>query len=159
MTDLLTERSYAPLTAEHLSRLAGIAQADHELFTAGHPEYANRRVAVTLAQGAACHYLDGCTGVKDLDVWSFYVKLPRQKWLADSRNRHVDFGPSDLGRQHYDLTGRATSASGTAGDGGRNTTSVDGWTCTCARSTYPLGQTNRPPPPSAPGCVLAPSSG
>jgi len=29
-----------------------------------------------LAQEAAFRYLDGCTGVKDLDVWTFYAQIP-----------------------------------------------------------------------------------
>lgn len=36
------------------------------MFCRARPEYADRRVAVALAQGAALHYLDGRNGVKDL---------------------------------------------------------------------------------------------
>lgn len=106
--DYPTERSHAPLTADHLARLYGLATADHEFFTRPdcRPEFADRRVAVTLTQGAALHYLDGCTGVKDFDVWTFYAALPgtRPGVFASRTNVHRDFGPSEHGRQRYELT-------------------------------------------------------
>jgi hypothetical protein len=42
-----TERSFAPLTSDHLARLVIMAERDHLNFTraAGQPEYADRRVA------------------------------------------------------------------------------------------------------------------
>lgn len=104
-------RSLATLTDEHLCRLAALADADHEAFTrpGGRPEYRSRRLAVVLAQGAALHYLDGRTGVKDLDIWTFYADIPATRFPADKRETHADFGPSALGRQPYDL-GSAGSA-------------------------------------------------
>lgn len=104
MTFQKSKRSYAQVTAEHLDRLSAIARADHEFFTRpdGRPEFGNRRVAVVLAQGGALHYLDGQVGVKDFDVWTFYAALPRVAFPA-KRNRHVDFGPSEFGRQRYDF--------------------------------------------------------
>jgi hypothetical protein len=106
-------RSKADLTVEHLRRLAGIAEADHLHFTrpGGRPEYADRRVAVVLAQGAAQHYVDCITGaprhkrrgVKDLDVWTFYAAIPGSRFPADKRTRVVDFGPSELGRRKFDM--------------------------------------------------------
>lgn len=61
-------------------------------------------IAVVLAQGAALHYLDRLNGAKDLDVWSFFA-LPsdQSRFPEDQRKKHVDFGPSDLGRQRYNL--------------------------------------------------------
>ncbi|WP_183098638.1 hypothetical protein [Nocardioides pelophilus] len=103
MTARRSRRSYAPLTREHLDRLSAIALADHQFFTRadGRPEFADRRVAVVLAQGGALHYLHGDVGIKDLDVWTFYAAVPGVGFPA-KRNRHVDFGPSALGRQRYD---------------------------------------------------------
>jgi hypothetical protein len=105
--------SKADLTVEHLRRLAGIADADHLNFTrpSGRPDYADRRVAVVLAQGAAQHYVQCITGmprrarrgVKDLDVWTFYAAIPGTRFPADKRTRVVDFGPSELGRRRFDL--------------------------------------------------------
>lgn len=105
-------RSPAPLTDEHLCRLAALADADHALFTrsGGRPEYQSRRLVVVLAQGAACHYLRGRagdrhsgTGIKDLDVWTFYSAVPSRRFPANRRETHADFGPSVFGRQLYDL--------------------------------------------------------
>lgn len=68
MSSKKTKRSFAEVTTEHLDRLSAIAREDHDFFTRpnGRPEFADRRVAVVLAQGGASHYLDGQSGVKDL---------------------------------------------------------------------------------------------
>lgn len=111
MTSRRTKRSHAEFTGEHLNRLSSIALADHAYFTrpAGRPEFADRRVAVVLAQGGALHYLYGEGGVKDLDVWTFYAALPGVTFPA-KRHRHVDFGPSEFGRQRYDLAAAKSAA-------------------------------------------------
>lgn len=100
-----SQRSRARLTDEHLHRLAALADADHAFFTrpGGRPEYDSRRLAVALAQGGALHYLDGRSGVKDLDVWTFYAAIPGRRFPGDKRVRRADFGPSSLGRQTYDI--------------------------------------------------------
>ena len=99
------QRSRARLTDEHLHRLAALAEEDHVFFTrpGGRPEFESRRLAVALAQGAALHFLDGRTGVKDLDVWTFYAAIPGRRFPADKRVKRADFGPSSLGRQAYDM--------------------------------------------------------
>jgi hypothetical protein len=106
-TSRRSPRSYARLTDEHLRRLAAVAEKDHAFFTRpnGRPEYESRRLAAALAQGAALHYLDpdGRTGVKDLDVWTFYAAIPGRRFPAHKRVRRDDFGPSALGRQTYDI--------------------------------------------------------
>jgi hypothetical protein len=104
-TSLRSQRSRARLTDEHLRRLAALAEEDLAFFTrpGGRPEYESRRLAVALAQGAALHYLDGRTGVKDLDVWTFYAAIPGRRFPADKRVRRADFGRSSLGRQTYDI--------------------------------------------------------
>ncbi len=101
----LAERSYAPLTVAHLARLSRLAHADHERYTrpAGRSEYADRLIAVVLAQGAAQHFLDGRTGVKDLDVWRFYAAIPGRPFREGRYETQSDFGPSSLGRQLYRL--------------------------------------------------------
>jgi hypothetical protein len=105
VTSRRSPRSPATLTYEHLRRLAALADADHDAFTrpGGRPEYRSRRLTIVLAQGAALHYFDGHTGVKDLDVWTFYAGLPATRFPADKRETHADFGPSTLGRQSYDF--------------------------------------------------------
>lgn len=112
-------RTFELLTKQHLDRLANLAALDHEAFTrpAGRPEYRQRRVLTVLAQGAACHYLDcvfghdlgSRTGVKDLDVWTFYAAIPGTAFPGGRRETHADFGPSSLGRQSYDLAEARTA--------------------------------------------------
>lgn len=98
-------RSHVKLTKRHLARLSKIAAADHESLYERRPAYRGRLVAVVLAQGSGLHYLDQTTGVKDLDVWSFFALPPGEpRFPEDQRKRHVDFGPSDLGRQRYDMS-------------------------------------------------------
>jgi hypothetical protein len=58
-------------------------------------------VAVTLAQGGAQHYLDGTTGVKDLDVWTFYAAIADMPLRCGRYEVHADFGLSVHGRQEY----------------------------------------------------------
>jgi len=60
-------------------RLAVLAaEAEAELFQRnprGSGRYAGRLLGRTLCRGAALHYVNGKNGVKDFDVWSFYVQL------------------------------------------------------------------------------------
>jgi len=94
-TSRLGQRSRARLTDEHLRRLAALAEEDHAFFTrpGGRPECKSRRLVVALAQGAALHYLDGHTGVKDLDVWTFYA------WHAVSRALPLANRPHGISRR------------------------------------------------------------
>jgi hypothetical protein len=100
----LAARSYARLTYAHLKCLSDLAAADRERFYLAQPLYRGRNIATVLAQGAALHWLDGKNGVKDLDVWSFFALPPEHdRFVADRRETQADFGPSELGRQRYDL--------------------------------------------------------
>jgi len=57
-----------------LAELAGQAEAD--LFARkpnGAGRYAGCLLCRALCQGAALHYVDGRSGVKDFDVWSLYT--------------------------------------------------------------------------------------
>lgn len=109
-TTARSARAKVPLTKRHLSRLSKIAAEDHEGFYERRPEYRERLIAVALAQGAALHYLDRRTGVKDLDVWSFFALPPgATRFPEDKRSKHLDFGPSDLGRQRYNLAQAPTA--------------------------------------------------
>ncbi len=103
VTSLASSRSYAPLSDAHLARLSELADEDHRHFTRpdGHPEYRDRRVSVALAQGGALHLLDGTTGIKDFDVWTFYAAIPDVRFPFGQRKRHLDFGPSEHGRNLY----------------------------------------------------------
>ncbi len=99
-----TPRSNAPITLDHLARLSQLAAADRRQFYLAQPDFDGYHMATVLAQGGGLHWINSVNGVKDLDVWSFFsLPLGYTRFPADIRNRHVDFGPSTLGRQHYDI--------------------------------------------------------
>jgi hypothetical protein len=94
------ERSFKPIRREDLARLAEIARGALEDFIRRRPRWApyrERLAAIALCQGAACHYLDGRTGVKDFDVWLFFSEIPGQPFPYRWHSRY-DFGPSRFGR-------------------------------------------------------------
>lgn len=94
----------APLTRRHLARLSAIAAEDREVFLRRHLKFRGRVIAVVLAHGAATHYVTREKGVKDLDIWTFFSLPPGyDRFPADQRHRHVDFGLSEFGRQLYDF--------------------------------------------------------
>ena len=95
----VSERSFQRLTPEDLSRLSAIAAADREQRFERKPRWAayrDRVVGVALCQGAAHHYIDGATGVKDLDVWTFFAEHDSGPFPPRWRTT-ADFGPSHLG--------------------------------------------------------------
>jgi hypothetical protein len=101
------EKSQEWLTTEHLHRLVQIAQDDLEGFFERNPhrkDYQSQVRLTALCQGAALHYLDHTTGVKDLDVWTFFEELPRGRVERHRRPKQEDFGVSTLGRHPGDAT-------------------------------------------------------
>lgn len=105
-------RSLARIDIHDLLRLAGLAaEAEDGLFARrprGAGRYAGRLICRALCQGAALHYLDGRTGVKDFDVWSFYAAHGDGPFPYRWRGT-ADFGPSKFGRYPGDppsFTGR-----------------------------------------------------
>ena len=115
------DRSLARIDVADLRRLAVLA-AEAELFERnprGSGRYAGRLLVRGLCQGAALHYVNGKNGVKDFDVWSFYVQ--QDDWPFPARWRGTrDFGPSKFGRysgdppqyagRRVDLLGRSLPA-------------------------------------------------
>lgn len=121
----MVERSMAPLTDEHLRRLARIAEADREGLFARNPHLAgfrDRILITALCQGAALHHVKGTNGVKDFDVYTFYAEDPAIGYPY--RRRGVeDFGNSEHGRhpddhefvgRRVDLLGRTLKVSAAA---------------------------------------------
>src|SRR5262245_30971399 len=90
------ERSYELLVAKDLARLADLALADQAEFFRRNPDigvaYSDRLLCVALCQGAGLHYVDHHTGIKDLDVWSFYRRSNRRTF-PDRRPRIVRGDP------------------------------------------------------------------
>jgi hypothetical protein len=122
-----TERSYEPLTNDDLARLSGIAQDVLRKRTFRTPvgrQYEDRLILLALCQGGAQHYVDGVTGVKDLDVWAFFrggLEKPfpwRARWRADFGLSRLGRHPADkgcLGRR-VDVIGRSIPAIDTNGE-------------------------------------------
>jgi len=80
-------RSYEKLDKEDLRELLVHAEKELERFlltnSGKYAVYENQLVAICLCQGAAKHYVDSVTGVKDIDVWLFFeehntVKIPHR---------------------------------------------------------------------------------
>jgi hypothetical protein len=96
---------------DDLRSLGALAAHDRTEFFARKPGtgalYADRLFAVALCQGAALHYLDGTTGVKDFDVWSFYTESPVRRF-PPRRRATADFGDPRFGvsRDSPDFIGR-----------------------------------------------------
>jgi hypothetical protein len=87
----MTERSFEPITDDDLRRLGTLAAEDRAgLFARSRRTgqmYADRLFAVALCQGAALHRVNGTNGVKDFDVWSFYVEHPAGPYAGPTQ-RH-----------------------------------------------------------------------
>jgi hypothetical protein len=94
-------RSYKKITNNDLRVLADIARKDREDLFHRNPDlgkiFRDRIICVALCQGAALHYLDGKTGIKDFDVWTFYRAHP-QKQFNPRRNVQRDFGDPKFGK-------------------------------------------------------------
>lgn len=102
---LPAERSFEPLTETDLTRLIDIFQdvLKNEIArTAVGGEYVDRLMLLALCQGGAQHYLDGKSGVKDLDVWAFF-REKQDKPFPYRTIWRADFGPSRFGRHPHDL--------------------------------------------------------
>ena len=92
-------RSYAPLTTNHLKRLARFVSKEHQAWSDARHDLKGQLVAGCLAQGAAQHFLDGRTGVKDFDLWLFYDRSHLAKGIREHGVRSTgDFGPSVFDR-------------------------------------------------------------
>jgi hypothetical protein len=102
----MAERSYEAITIADLARLAELAKADRDQLFARNrrlgERYTRRVLCVAFCQGAALHYLDGCSGVKDFDVWTFYAEHPDGPF-PPRRVARADFGPSKFGRMPKDI--------------------------------------------------------
>ena len=111
-------RSYEPITLDDLRHLGRLALSTMENFIIRNRKYSNLKdklIAIALCQGAALHYLNKTNGVKDFDVWFFFVHdgelefPPRWIFQTDSKltkfGRHPDDNPNFVGRR-VDFLGR-----------------------------------------------------
>jgi hypothetical protein len=97
----LIERSLEPIHTDDLARFALIASQDRDDFFT---RYARPQhfLCSALCQGAAKHYIDQVNGVKDIDVWSFFVKTAGVQRFNPRRRVERDLGPSKFGVHPYD---------------------------------------------------------
>ena len=98
----MNERSYANITKRDLRRLAQIALADRADFLDRNPRYRSicddgHLLCIALCQGAALHYLDGCNGIKDFDVWVFYRRAGADEFPPRRPRSPIDFGDDKFG--------------------------------------------------------------
>ena len=78
-------RTFEKITRRDLDEILAVGNNVMSDFFVNNPRYKplrNKLVLVALCQGAADHYCDGTTGIKDYDVWFFYahmqgVSMPR----------------------------------------------------------------------------------
>lgn len=94
-------RSYERIEPADLLRVADIARMDRDAFFSRNPRYAelrNKVLAVALCQGAALHYVDGVNGIKDIDVWTFYVSDGGVEYPPRRPVASYDFGNPKFGK-------------------------------------------------------------
>lgn len=103
-----TPRSFAAMTRRDLERLYKKVGEANKLFTAHRPDLKGRLVAGFLGQGAAAHYVDGITGIKDIDLWLLYDGAALTKGMPNRTIHTLDFGPSVHGRHPDDDPTRFT---------------------------------------------------
>lgn len=97
----MNERSFERITRTDLKKLARVARTEREDFFERHPEWAilyrKRILCTALCQDAALHFINGSTGVKDFDVWTFYAEHPEAPYPFQHIGKS-DFGKSRFGR-------------------------------------------------------------
>lgn len=116
-----SSRSMVKIDLLDLARLARIARLDRQKFIARHPSRAAlipNILCVALCQGAALHFVNKKNGVKDFDVWTFYVDAGNQVF-PPRRIVSRDFGDDKFGQssdrpefigRRVDLLGRSIPA-------------------------------------------------
>ena len=72
------DRLYTKLGLSDLKQLQKLALEEHENFiernTHLRKAYYDSLVGIALCQGAASHYINASVGIKDFDIWLFYVE-------------------------------------------------------------------------------------
>jgi len=100
---MCAERLCTPLTRDDLEMLKRLALREHEDFFRRNPHltsaYRNSLVGIFLCQGAASHYLNPEVGIKDFDIWHFYIennitKFPyraHKRFVGGYKGKPIDF--------------------------------------------------------------------
>jgi hypothetical protein len=122
MKDDVCARSFVRITKADLCRLATLAQDYFDDLFARRPQgagrFRGRLLLLALCQGAALHYVDRSTGVKDFDVWGFFKSHPSLRFPSRGVRGHCDFKNSRFGRHPKDrgYEGRRVDVLGRAVD-------------------------------------------
>ena len=98
------ERSYEAMDAGNLHRLIDLSRKQLEDLFARKPYSGRFREALrfmALCQGAADHYRNGTSGIKDFDVWCFFTRVDGDGF-PPRLVLNADFGPSKFGRRTRD---------------------------------------------------------
>jgi hypothetical protein len=99
MTD--TALSFESIGRSDLRRLSRLARTDRDEFFERHPEwgesYRDRVLCVALCDQAALHFIGGRAGLRDFQVWTFYLEHPDGPFPHQVTGL-ADFGPSQFGR-------------------------------------------------------------
>ncbi|MCC6533062.1 MAG: hypothetical protein IT531_10980 [Burkholderiales bacterium] len=106
------EKSFQRITRNDLKRLVTIARLEREDFFTRHKEYAilyrKRVLCSALCGGAALHFINGLTGIRTFDVFTFYAEHPEAPFPHWHEERY-DYGP---GRKFGRLPGAPESFRG-----------------------------------------------
>jgi hypothetical protein len=117
-------RTYEELGSDDLQEIRqyAIEELNRFLYKVGNPEgkykvYRGKLIAMCLCQGAAQHFVDGKTGIKDFDVWFFFtedenIRIPNIKnmrysackLLKDVGEKRVDFLKKSIKRDVIDMS-------------------------------------------------------
>lgn len=94
-------RTYEKLGGDDLQEIRqyAIEELNRFLYKVGNPEgkykvYKKKLIAICLCQGAAQHFLDGKTGIRDIDVWFFFeedanVRIPDRRNMRCSKYKSL----------------------------------------------------------------------
>ncbi|MBO8151757.1 MAG: hypothetical protein H0Z30_04615 [Candidatus Marinimicrobia bacterium] len=109
------ERLYDPLGINDLKELRELALEEHENFFERNPHlrkiFYNSLIGICPCQGAASHYLNPTVGIKDFDIWHFYLENEKvnfpyraHKWIENGyKNKPIDFLKRVIPKYIYDL--------------------------------------------------------
>jgi len=85
------ERLYDPLSINDLERLRELALEEQQNFFERNPHlrkpFYNSLIGICLCQGAASHYLNPTVGIKDFDVWHFYLEVEKLNFPCRAHKR------------------------------------------------------------------------
>lgn len=103
-------RSYEKITKDDLERLLKLTKDDYDDFVNRHPKYKDLKIlSICLCQGAALHYIDGQTGVRDFDIFMFFERKGCVRYPFRRRG-FKDFGKSKFGKTYINLNNFKSSS-------------------------------------------------